>query len=387
MRQRHARLSPIKYAMSRTGKGGRASSRRLRCIIPRHGLSAGTAAARRHTREQADARHRARRRWPYRRGVPQRDWHQPAVDAVVAVHRSGRLRSRASPDVWRRRRRDRCWLASWGTACVSTSSAAHRRRRRLPASRSTAKCRRCGSTSRSRRRAGARRARRCRLCGFRSSGASRLSRARVRVRETVENLSPIDRPVGWTQHVTLGPPFLRAAHDRVPRVRRGVPRSSGAVRSVRLPPARARSSSGRCAPRAGGGDGGSPRLHRRSPLERLYGAPHARGIEHAFFVAFSPRARLAFGYIWRRADFPWLGIWEENASRPQPPWNGQTLTRGMEFGVSPFPETRREMIERRRLFEVPTFRWIPAASRVSVEYWILASAAEAVPETLVLAAS
>ena len=30
----------------------------------------------------------------------------------------------------------------------------------------------------------------------------------VRVREVVENLAAVDRPVGWTEHVTLGPPFL-----------------------------------------------------------------------------------------------------------------------------------------------------------------------------------
>ena len=30
----------------------------------------------------------------------------------------------------------------------------------------------------------------------------------VRVREVVENLAGTDRPIGWTQHVTLGPPFL-----------------------------------------------------------------------------------------------------------------------------------------------------------------------------------
>src|SRR5262245_28376365 len=30
----------------------------------------------------------------------------------------------------------------------------------------------------------------------------------VRIRESVENLSSCDRPVGWTQHVTLSPPFL-----------------------------------------------------------------------------------------------------------------------------------------------------------------------------------
>jgi hypothetical protein len=104
--------------------------------------------------------------------------------------------------------------------------------------------------------------------------------------------------------------------------------------------------------------------------------------EHAFFVAFCPESRLAFGYVWRRADFPWLGIWEENSSRSHAPWNGSTLTQGMEFGVSPFPESRREMIDRGRLFETPTFRWVPAASRVSVEYWIVSRAADAIPDTL-----
>src|SRR3954463_8288676 len=30
----------------------------------------------------------------------------------------------------------------------------------------------------------------------------------VRISETVENLSSLDRPIAWTEHVTLGPPFL-----------------------------------------------------------------------------------------------------------------------------------------------------------------------------------
>src|SRR5205823_14346182 len=28
------------------------------------------------------------------------------------------------------------------------------------------------------------------------------------ITETVENVSALDRPIAWTQHVTLGPPFL-----------------------------------------------------------------------------------------------------------------------------------------------------------------------------------
>jgi len=31
----------------------------------------------------------------------------------------------------------------------------------------------------------------------------------VHIVETVESLSSCDRPIGWTQHVTLGPPFLQ----------------------------------------------------------------------------------------------------------------------------------------------------------------------------------
>ena len=39
------------------------------------------------------------------------------------------------------------------------------------------------------------------------------------------------------------------------------------------------------------------------------------GKEDAFFVAYTPDFKLAFGYVWKRSDFPWMGIWEENRSR------------------------------------------------------------------------
>jgi len=68
--------------------------------------------------------------------------------------------------------------------------------------------------------------------------------------------------------------------------------------------------------------------------------------EEAYFAAWSPDYKLLFGYAWKSSDFPWMGIWEENRSRTHAPWNGQTLARGMEFGVSPMPETRRAMIDR-----------------------------------------
>ena len=40
------------------------------------------------------------------------------------------------------------------------------------------------------------------------------------------------------------------------------------------------------------------------------------------------------------------------------------------------------MIDRGRLFDVPTYRWIPAKSRVEVEYCAVIREADAVPELL-----
>src|SRR5204862_7124346 len=104
--------------------------------------------------------------------------------------------------------------------------------------------------------------------------------------------------------------------------------------------------------------------------------------DQAFFVAFSPKSKLLFGYASKRRDFPWLGIWEENYSRTTPPWNGKTLTRGMEFGASPIPEPRRKMIERGALFGVPGYRWIPAKSTVRVEYCAFLMPADRIPESV-----
>ena len=201
------------------------------------------------------------------------------------------------------------------------------------------------------------------------------------IREAVENLTACDRPIGWTQHVTLGPPFLQkgVTEFRVSATRSKVFEQVFGAHDYL---AAGRVFDWPLAPRTDGGT---------SDLRRYTNAPHSSAYtahlmdqtrEEAFFVAFSPAARLAFGYIWKRRDFPWLGIWEENHSRTHAPWNGATLTRGMEFGVSPMPESRRAMIDRGRLFDVPTYRWIPAKSRVEVEDRAVIREADAVPERL-----
>jgi hypothetical protein len=194
----------------------------------------------------------------------------------------------------------------------------------------------------------------------------------LRVVERITNLNATDRAIAWTQHVTLGPPFLEKGRTEF---------RASATRSKVFEA------------KFGADDYLTPGAEFNWPdgLERFNGAPRSSAFtthlmdparEEAFFVAWSPTHRLAFGYLWRQADFPWMGIWEENHSRTHAPWNGRTLTRGMEFGVSPMPESRRAMIDRCRLFGVPTYKWLPAKASAEAEYWVVAQTADAVPETL-----
>jgi hypothetical protein len=44
------------------------------------------------------------------------------------------------------------------------------------------------------------------------------------------------------------------------------------------------------------------------------------------------------------------------------------------------PETRRQMIDRGKLFGAPGYRWIPARSSVQVEYSAFITTADAIPE-------
>lgn len=186
----------------------------------------------------------------------------------------------------------------------------------------------------------------------------RLEGDKLHFHEVLTNLAKEDRPIAWTQHVTLGPPFLEAGQTQF---------FAPTVREQDLH--------------------GDPRQHVN--LERFTAASKASGYtahlmnpaqENAYFLAWSPRHQLLLGYVWRVTDFPWLGTWEERRARTLPPWNGVTETRGMEFGVSPFPESRRAMIHRARLFGAPTYRWIGARERIEVSYYAFLRSADRLPE-------
>jgi hypothetical protein len=203
----------------------------------------------------------------------------------------------------------------------------------------------------------------------------------VRVREAVENLASTDRPVGWTEHATIGPPFLQHGATRL-----HVPADRSLVYPGTFGPADYLVAGAEFvwphAPRSGGGtiDLGT---YASSACSSGYTA-HRLDPRHdeASVIAFTPALGLAFGYAWRRRDFPWLGLWEENRSRTTAPWSGETVTWGLEFGVSPLPEPRQQMIDRGPTFGTPGYRWLPARRRVEVEFRARLWPAAALPSAI-----
>jgi hypothetical protein len=199
----------------------------------------------------------------------------------------------------------------------------------------------------------------------------RLDGSRVLFHETVENLSILDRPIAWTEHVTLGPPFLEkgVTQFRAP----GTKGHNLATKQDFDWPIAVRSEGGK----------EDLRVYIDVPVSGTFDSilmdPHR---ERVFFFAWTPKSKVLFGYVWNRVDFPWLGIWEENYERKLPPWGGRTLTRGMEFGASPVAESRRKMIERHSMFGVPAYRWIPAKAKLQVDYWAFITKADSIPNSL-----
>jgi hypothetical protein len=202
----------------------------------------------------------------------------------------------------------------------------------------------------------------------------------VHIAEEVENLTAWDRPIAWTQHVTLGAPFVEPG---LTEFRTSASRSK--VFETDFAGDKSYMEAGAefnwpHAPRRGGGT---------VDLRTFSGLPVSGAFTthlmdparaNAFFLAWNPRSKVLIGYIWKQADFPWLGMWEENLSRPAAPWNGKAINLGMEFGVSPMPQTRRQMIARGSVFGAPTLRWIPARRTVRVAYRAFVTAAGSIPE-------
>lgn len=185
------------------------------------------------------------------------------------------------------------------------------------------------------------------------------------IEEWVENLLPFDRPAHWVQHATFGPPFVEAGKNML-----DMSATKGQIRA---------DTSGTNSLAAGdvewpngkSFDGKPVSLREMQPRQ---GAGTYAGYlmdpsrERNYFTMFHKDFNVLIGYIWKTKDFPWIGDWQENHRNKQLPWNGKVVARGMEFGTTPFGGPMQSVVSNGTLFGVPTYVWVGARERKTVQY-------------------
>ncbi|MGA3104584.1 MAG: hypothetical protein ABSD53_08905 [Terriglobales bacterium] len=185
--------------------------------------------------------------------------------------------------------------------------------------------------------------------------------------ECIANEGTQDHFFHWTQHVTLGSPLLNPETSAIALSgTRAITWPHGYEGAALLP-----NNQEFTWPNAPTLDGGKVDL--AQPFVR-----NGKGFiasllldpkrEIGFVAALNWELGLLLGYCFRRADFPWVAIWEENMARLGSPWNGKVRARGLEFGSTPMPVGKEETFARGPLFDTPTFRRIPAKSSLRVPY-------------------
>jgi hypothetical protein len=189
----------------------------------------------------------------------------------------------------------------------------------------------------------------------------------VRIHERVSNLLANDQFLQWQQHVTLGPPFLSREQNSV-----ALPGARGVTDPNGYEGHEALAKGAEFGwPNAPGIHGGVVDL--RQPLQE-WGTGFVAGVqidphrELGFVCAVRHDQAIAFGYLFSRAEFPWVTLWEENCARTTPPWNGTEQARALEFGVSPLPLGRAETVRRGSLFDTPTLVRLPARGELRASY-------------------
>jgi len=185
----------------------------------------------------------------------------------------------------------------------------------------------------------------------------------VYIDSELENQLAFDRPVNWGEHATIGSPFLELGKTVVEMsATRAMTRSHDSQSDA--PPHRLASFKPFNWPMAPALTGelidvrptpgtmpiGDHTTSLMDPARRL-----------VFVTALNADRRLLLGYVFRREEYPWTQLWESYPSSDR-------LARGLEFATQPFDLPRREVIQTNALFDTPTYRWLPAKSRIASSF-------------------
>ena len=184
----------------------------------------------------------------------------------------------------------------------------------------------------------------------------------IYVESQLENLLGFDRPVNWAEHATIGSPFLASGVTVID--------VSGSRSQTRPYPPNNRPEERLAAgqnftwPMAPGMDGKS--IDMRVTPENPHYVDHAATLidpklNLGWVTALNPQKRLIFGYVFKREEYPWLQHWGNYPAN-------QKMARGMEFGTQPYDVPRREAVSAATMFDTPTYRWLPAKSKIETRF-------------------
>lgn len=213
------------------------------------------------------------------------------------------------------------------------------------------------------------------FCGLRVTRIHRTPAGEpvLDVETTVLNLRDRGREIGWQEHATFGPPFL------VPGV---TSFDAGVAKAAVFPDifaARHRLTPGAefAWPMAPGIDGTPVDLRVFADAEP-FGDFTTQLMDpaspEAWFTATNPKLGVTCRYTWPRAEYPWLGMWDEHRDRLSKPWSGRTEARGLEFGVS--PDTRGKIALRKlgSLWSTPVLAVVPPSGSITKRFRVSLSA-------------
>jgi len=186
------------------------------------------------------------------------------------------------------------------------------------------------------------------------------------VETEVESHTGFDRPMVWGEHATIGAPFLEPELTVVDMSATRAQTRPYVQRPGALPRRLARGQDF-IWPDAPGADG------KTIDLRRMPSNPNS--VDHTtqlmdpskpigWATALHTGKRVLVGWVFRREEFPWMQNWEN-----YPP-DLKKAARGLEFATQPYDIPRREAVDMGRLFGTPTFKWLPAKSKVSATFLV-----------------
>lgn len=185
----------------------------------------------------------------------------------------------------------------------------------------------------------------------------------IYVTTQLESNLTVDRPFSYAEHATLGPPFLEKGKVVV-----DMPATNCRVRPYKPGPIPGHLVYDKDFkwPMAPTVDGGQADI-------RVYPTDHAWldlascqldvSRRLAYVTALHLEKHLVYGYVFRRADYPWLMSWMNFTGDDR-------AARGMEFSTQPFDISHKDTVAMSPLFGQPTYRWLPAKSTIENKFLI-----------------